>query len=61
MILSAVSPVYDDAGTAIGAVGIDITLDHMTDIMSGYKFSEDRPAQINTFVPFTACDIPAFP
>ena len=41
MILSAVSPVYDDAGTAIGAVGIDITLDHMTDIMSGYKIGRN--------------------
>ncbi len=38
MILSAVSPVYDDAGeNALGAVGIDIALDHMTEIMSEYK------------------------
>ena len=38
MILSAASPVYDDAtGTVLGAVGMDIALDHMTDIMSDYK------------------------
>lgn len=41
MILSAVSPVYDDAGTAIGAVGIDISLAHMTDIMSTYKIGRN--------------------
>lgn len=38
MILSAASPVYDDAtGTVLGAVGMDIALDHMTEIMSKYK------------------------
>ncbi len=38
MILSAAAPVYDDAtGTVLGAVGMDIALDHMTEIMSGYK------------------------
>lgn len=42
MILSAVSPVYDDAtGDALGAVGIDITLDHMTDVMSQYKIGHN--------------------
>ncbi len=42
MILSAVSPVYDDAtGDALGAVGIDITLDHMTDVMSQYKIGRN--------------------
>lgn len=41
MILSAVSPIYDDAGTAIGAVGIDISLAHMTDIMSTYKIGRN--------------------
>lgn len=40
MILSAVSPVYDDAGAAIGAVGIDISLAHMTDIMRTYKIGQ---------------------
>ena len=38
MILSAAAPVYDDAtGTVLGAVGMDISLDHMTGIMRGYK------------------------
>lgn len=38
LILSAASPVYDDAtGEVLGAVGMDIALDHMTEIMSGYK------------------------
>ncbi|MFG6322382.1 MAG: Cache 3/Cache 2 fusion domain-containing protein [Lachnospiraceae bacterium] len=41
MILSAVSPIYDDAGTAIGAVGVDISLAHMTDIMSTYKIGRN--------------------
>lgn len=42
MILSAVSPVYDNAsGTAIGAVGIDISMDHMTEIMSQYKIGRN--------------------
>lgn len=41
MILSAVSPVYDDASTAIGAVGVDISLAHMTDIMSTYKIGRN--------------------
>lgn len=37
LILSAAAPVYDDAGTVLGAVGMDISLDHMTQIMSEYK------------------------
>ncbi len=38
LILSAASPVYDDAtGEVLGAVGMDISLDHMTEIMSEYK------------------------
>ena len=38
LILSAASPVYDDAtGEVLGAVGMDIALDHMTAIMSEYK------------------------
>ncbi|MDE6621132.1 MAG: HAMP domain-containing protein [Lachnospiraceae bacterium] len=42
MILSAVSPVYDDAaGTAIGAVGIDLSLEHMTAVMSEYTFGRN--------------------
>lgn len=42
MILSAVSPVYDDGtSTAIGAVGMDISLEHMTEIMSEYKIGRN--------------------
>ena len=37
MVLSAVSPVYDESGTALGAVGMDISMVHMTEVMSGYK------------------------
>lgn len=38
MILSAAAPVYDDAtGNVIGAVGFDISLDHMTEILQEYK------------------------
>lgn len=38
MILSAAAPVMDEAtGEVLGAVGMDIALDHMTEIMSEYK------------------------
>lgn len=40
MILSAVSPVSDASGTIIGAAGIDISLEHMTDVMSQYKIGK---------------------
>ncbi len=41
MILSAACPVIDDAtGDVLGAVGMDIALDHMTQIMSGYKIGK---------------------
>ena len=41
MILSAACPVIDDAtGDVPGAVGMDIALDHMTQIMSGYKIGK---------------------
>lgn len=41
MILSAVSPVYDTTGNAIGAVGMDISMEQMTKIMSGYKIGRN--------------------
>ncbi len=42
MILSAAAPVYDEAtGTALGAVGMDISLDHMTNVMSEYKIGRN--------------------
>ena len=37
MILSAASPVYDEDGNVLGAVGMDISLEHITEIMSEYK------------------------
>ena len=37
LILSAVSPIFDASGTAIGAAGMDISLEQMTKVMSGYK------------------------
>ncbi len=38
MVLSAAAPVYDDVtGDILGAVGMDITLDQMTKLMSEYK------------------------
>lgn len=41
LILSAASPVYDDTtGEVLGAVGMDISLDHMTEIMSEYKIGQ---------------------
>lgn len=42
MILSAASPVYDEAtGEVLGAVGMDISLDHMTNIMRDYKIGRN--------------------
>ena len=42
MILSAASPVLDDAtGEVLGAVGMDISLDHMTQLMSEYKIGRN--------------------
>lgn len=42
MILSAACPVIDDAtGEVLGAVGMDIALDHMTTIMSEYKIGRN--------------------
>ncbi len=37
MVLSAASPVYDEDGNVLGAVGMDISLEHITEIMSEYK------------------------
>ncbi len=42
MILSAAAPVFDDAtGEVLGAVGMDISLDHMTTILSEYKIGRN--------------------
>jgi len=37
MILSAVAPVYDEGGSPLGAAGLDISLEHVSEVMSGYK------------------------
>ena len=37
LILSAVSPVYDATGQILGAAGLDISLDHVNEMMQGYK------------------------
>lgn len=40
-VLSAVTPVFDASGSQIiGAVGIDVSLEHLTDVMSGYKIGK---------------------
>ncbi len=41
LIISAVSPVFDDGGKAIGAAGVDILLSHVSDVMSGYKIGKN--------------------
>lgn len=42
MILSAAAPVYDSStGSILGAVGMDISLDHMTEVMKEYKIGRN--------------------
>lgn len=42
MILSAAAPVYDSStGSILGAVGMDISLDHMTEVMKKYKIGRN--------------------
>ena len=41
LILSAAAPVYDADGTVLGAVGMDIALDHMTKIMEEYRIGRN--------------------
>ena len=36
IILSAATPVYDEGGNVLGAAGMDISLDHVTEVLSGY-------------------------
>lgn len=40
-ILSAVTPVYDDAGAALGVAGVDISLSHLDEVMSQYKLGRN--------------------
>ncbi len=47
MIVSAAAPVIDDADqTVLGAVGMDISLDHMTTVMSEYKIGKNGHIQL---------------
>lgn len=47
MIVSAAAPVIDDADqTVLGAVGMDISLDHMTTVMSEYKIGQNGHIQL---------------
>ncbi len=41
MILSAVTPVYDDAGGVLGAAGVDITMAHVMEVMGEYKIGNN--------------------
>ncbi len=42
VIVSAVSPVYDETDNSLtGVAGVDISLDRMTDVMSHYKIGEN--------------------
>ena len=40
MILSAVSPVFDDAGKAVGVAGLDISMAHIMEIMPEYQIGK---------------------
>ena len=42
LIISAVSPVFDmETGRVLGATGVDITMDHVSSVMSGYKIGNN--------------------
>lgn len=41
VILSAVTPVYDDTtGEILGAAGVDVSMDHLSEVMSQYKIGK---------------------
>lgn len=40
-ILSAATPVYDEGGNVLGAAGMDISLDHVTEVLSGYTIGSN--------------------
>ncbi len=40
VINSAATPVYDDAGTIVGVVGIDVVIDTVTDMMENYTIGK---------------------
>lgn len=39
-ILSAVTPVYDEAGSMSGVVGIDVSMENMNEVMASYKIGK---------------------
>lgn len=41
IILSAATPVYDEGGNVLGAAGMDISLDHVTEVLSGYTIGSN--------------------
>ena len=41
IILSAAMPVYDEGGNVLGAAGMDISLDHVTEVLSGYTIGSN--------------------
>lgn len=41
IILSAATPVYDGGGNVLGAAGMDISLDHVTEVLSGYTIGSN--------------------
>lgn len=41
IILSAATPVYDEGGNVLGAARMDISLDHVTEVLSGYTIGSN--------------------
>ena len=41
LILSAATPVYDENGNVLGAAGMDISLEHVTEVLSGYTIGSN--------------------
>lgn len=41
IILSAATPVYDEGGNVLGAAGMDISLDHVTEVLSDYTIGSN--------------------
>jgi len=39
-ILSAVTPVFGESGDALGVAGIDVSMEHMNEVMGGYKIGK---------------------
>ena len=41
IILSAATPIYDEGGNVLGDAGMDISLDHVTEVLSGYTIGSN--------------------